>query len=132
MTLSPHQQNRDPAVARVGGVVADQRLAVGDGFDFAEPGLANAVGHQGLASGFCARLRATSCWPPRRRSTAAHRCGRVRRFLPMVRRHVPLSRGGTERRRHLRQTETMLRGELGCDPLAAELAAALSWVADIL
>ena len=49
----------------------------------------------------------------------------MRRFLPMIRRHVPLSRGGTERRRHLRQTETMLRGELGCDPHAAELAAAL-------
>ena len=49
----------------------------------------------------------------------------------MIRRHVPLSRGGTERRRHLRQTETMLRGELGCDPHAAELAAALIGVADI-
>ena len=130
MTLSPHQLNRDPAVAGVGGVVADQRLAVGDGFDLAEPGFADAVGNQGLAGGFGARLRATSCWPPRRRWRWWS--SRVRRFLPMVRRHVPLSRGGTERRRHLRQTEIMLRGELGCDPLAAELAAALIGVADIL
>ena len=44
-------------------------------------------------------------------------------MVDLIRRHMPLSRGGTERR-HLRQTEAMLRGELGCDPLAAELVAA--------
>ena len=46
-------------------------------------------------------------------------------MVDLIRRHVPLSRGGVERRRHLRQTETMLRGELGRDPDSSELAAAL-------
>lgn len=46
-------------------------------------------------------------------------------MVDLIRRHVPLSRGGVERRRHLRETETTLRGELGRDPLAGELAAAL-------
>ncbi len=46
-------------------------------------------------------------------------------MVDLIRRHVPLSRGGVERRRHLRQTETALRGVLGRDPHAAELAAAL-------
>ena len=46
-------------------------------------------------------------------------------MVDLIRRHVPLSRGGVERRRHLRETETILRGQLGRDPLAAELAEAL-------
>ena len=46
-------------------------------------------------------------------------------MVDLIRRHVPLSRGGVERRRHLRETETTLRGELGRDPLAGELAGAL-------
>jgi RNA polymerase sigma factor FliA len=43
-------------------------------------------------------------------------------MVDLIRRHVPLSRGGVERRRQLREAETRLRGELGRDPSAAELA----------
>ena len=46
-------------------------------------------------------------------------------MVDLIRRHVPLSRGGAERRRHLRQAESALRGELGRDPHPPELAAAL-------
>ena len=46
-------------------------------------------------------------------------------MVDLIRRHIPLSRGGVERRRHLRQTEAALRGELGRDPRPSELAAAL-------
>ena len=46
-------------------------------------------------------------------------------MVDLIRRHVPLSRGGVERRRLLRNTESGLRGELGRDPQPSELAAAL-------
>jgi RNA polymerase sigma factor for flagellar operon FliA len=46
-------------------------------------------------------------------------------MVDLIRRNVPLSRGAAERRRHLREKETALRGELGRDPHPAELAAAL-------
>ena len=57
---------------------------------------------------------------------AAYAKMRVRgAMVDLVRRQLPLSRGGAERRRLLREAETSLRGELGRDPAAAELAAAL-------
>ena len=57
---------------------------------------------------------------------AAYAKMRVRgAMVDLIRRHVPLSRGGVERRRLLRVTATALRGQLGRDPLASELAAAL-------
>ena len=57
---------------------------------------------------------------------AAYAKMRVRgAMVDLVRRQLPLSRGGAERRRQLREGETRLRGELGCDPDGAELAAAL-------
>ena len=46
-------------------------------------------------------------------------------MVDLIRRHIPLSRSGTERRRHLRAAEAALRGELGRDPRPPELAAAL-------
>lgn len=46
-------------------------------------------------------------------------------MVDLVRRAVPGSRGGGERRRQLRDAEARLRGELGRDPGAAELASAL-------
>lgn len=46
-------------------------------------------------------------------------------MVDLIRRSVPLSRGATERRRNLREMETTLRGQLGRDPAAAELAAAM-------
>lgn len=46
-------------------------------------------------------------------------------MVDLIRRHVPLSRGAVERRRHLREAEATLRGELGRDPLPHELAALL-------
>lgn len=46
-------------------------------------------------------------------------------MVDLVRRTVPGSRGGAERRRQLRDAETRLRGELGREPEPAELAAAL-------
>ena len=46
-------------------------------------------------------------------------------MVDLIRREVPLSRGGVVRRRHLRERETALRGTLGRDPTAAELAADL-------
>ena len=57
---------------------------------------------------------------------AAYAKMRVRgAMVDLIRRHVPLSRGGVERRRLLRETTTRLRGQLGRDPHSAELAAAL-------
>ena len=46
-------------------------------------------------------------------------------MVDLIRRHVPLSRGGVERRRQLREAEAALRGELGRDPQGGELAAAM-------
>jgi len=46
-------------------------------------------------------------------------------MVDLIRRSVPLSRGASERRRHLRGQEDALRGQLGRDPTPAELAAAL-------
>ncbi|MBN8502160.1 MAG: sigma-70 family RNA polymerase sigma factor [Sphingomonadales bacterium] len=46
-------------------------------------------------------------------------------MIDLVRRQIPLSRGGAERRRQLRDAETGLRTKLGRPPSAAELAAAL-------
>jgi RNA polymerase sigma factor for flagellar operon FliA len=57
---------------------------------------------------------------------AAYAKMRVRgAMVDLIRRTVPLSRGAVERRRHLREAETILRGELGRDPTSPELAAAL-------
>jgi RNA polymerase sigma factor FliA len=46
-------------------------------------------------------------------------------MVDLVRRTIPGSCGGAERRRKLRETEERLRGELGRDATAAEVAAAL-------
>jgi len=46
-------------------------------------------------------------------------------MVDLIRRTVPMSRGASERRRHLREQENALRGQLGRDPTSAELAAAL-------
>ena len=46
-------------------------------------------------------------------------------MVDLVRRTLPLSRGGVERRRQLAEQERSLRGELGRDPTCAELAAAM-------
>jgi len=46
-------------------------------------------------------------------------------MVDLIRREVPLSRGGVERRRHLREAESALRLELGRDPSSAQLAQAL-------
>ena len=46
-------------------------------------------------------------------------------MVDLVRRQLPLSRGGAERRRALREVEARLRGELGRDPGPTELAVAL-------
>ncbi|MFO1255798.1 MAG: sigma-70 family RNA polymerase sigma factor [Sphingomonadaceae bacterium] len=46
-------------------------------------------------------------------------------MVDLIRRHVPLSRGAVERRRQLREAEAALRGQLGRDPTARELAEAL-------
>ncbi len=57
---------------------------------------------------------------------AAYAKMRVRgAMVDLVRRQLPLSRGGAERRRMLREAETRLRGGLGRDPDAAELAEAM-------
>ncbi|MCB2076111.1 MAG: sigma-70 family RNA polymerase sigma factor [Novosphingobium sp.] len=57
---------------------------------------------------------------------AAYAKMRVRgAMVDLIRRTVPLSRGAVERRRMLREKETELRGQLGRDPHAAELAEAL-------
>ncbi len=57
---------------------------------------------------------------------AAYAKMRVRgAMVDLIRRTVPLSRGATERRRNLRGKETELRGQLGRDPDAGELAQAL-------
>ncbi len=46
-------------------------------------------------------------------------------MVDLVRRSLPLSRGASERRRNLRGKEAELRGQLGRDPTAAELAQAM-------
>jgi len=46
-------------------------------------------------------------------------------MVDLVRRSVPLSRGASERRRQIAEQEQALRSELGREPSAAELAAAL-------
>ena len=57
---------------------------------------------------------------------AAYAKMRVRgAMVDLIRRSVPLSRGATERRRQLREQEEALRGQLGRDPTAKELAVAL-------
>lgn len=57
---------------------------------------------------------------------AAYAKMRVRgAMVDLIRRSVPLSRGATERRRQLREQEDALRGQLGRDPTARELAVAL-------
>jgi len=57
---------------------------------------------------------------------AAYAKMRVRgAMVDMVRRSVPMSRGAGERRRLLAQHETALRGSLGREPLARELAGAM-------
>jgi len=57
---------------------------------------------------------------------AAYAKMRVRgAMVDLIRRTVPLSRGAVERRRQLREAENGLRGSLGRDPTAAELAQAL-------
>jgi len=50
-------------------------------------------------------------------------------MVDLIRRHVPLSRGASERRRPLQEAETSLRGELGRDPTSAELCAAMGMAA---
>jgi RNA polymerase sigma factor FliA len=57
---------------------------------------------------------------------AAYAKMRVRgAMVDLLRRHVPMSRGAVEKRRHLREEENRLRGLLGRDPEPAELAVAL-------
>ncbi len=46
-------------------------------------------------------------------------------MVDLIRRHIPLSRGATERRRQLRDKEAALRLSLGREPSADELARAL-------
>lgn len=46
-------------------------------------------------------------------------------MVDLVRRQLPLSRGGTERRRMLREAETRLRGELGREASEIELCESL-------
>lgn len=46
-------------------------------------------------------------------------------MVDLIRRAAPLSRGAAARRRQLREKEAELRGQLGRDPSAGELAAAL-------
>ncbi|MFT4025198.1 MAG: sigma-70 family RNA polymerase sigma factor [Novosphingobium sp.] len=57
---------------------------------------------------------------------AAYAKMRVRgAMIDLVRRHLPLSRGAVERRKLIREKEEALRLELGREPEAGELAAAL-------
>ena len=64
---------------------------------------------------------------------AAYAKMRVRgAMVDLIRRTVPLSRGGTVRRRNLRDKKTELRGLLGRDPSEAELAEALGVTGDEL
>ena len=53
-------------------------------------------------------------------------------MIDLVRRQLPLSRGGAERRRTLREVETRLRGELGREASEAELCTALGATPDEL
>ena len=64
---------------------------------------------------------------------AAYAKMRVRgAMVDLIRRSVPLSRGAGERRRHLREQEDALRGRLGREPTADELAAELGVTASEL
>ena len=57
---------------------------------------------------------------------AAYAKMRVRgAMVDLIRRTIPMSRGASERSRSLREKETELRGKLGRDPAAHELAAAM-------
>jgi RNA polymerase sigma factor FliA len=57
---------------------------------------------------------------------AAYAKMRVRgAMVDLIRRHVPLSRGGVERRRMMREKQAMLTGQLGREPYDSELAAAM-------
>jgi RNA polymerase sigma factor for flagellar operon FliA len=53
-------------------------------------------------------------------------------MVDLIRRAVPISRGGIERRRQLADQEHVLRGQLGRDPTASELAEGLGVSADEL
>lgn len=53
-------------------------------------------------------------------------------MVDLIRRAVPISRGGIERRRQLAEQETVLRGQLGREPTAAELAEGLGVSAEEL
>lgn len=62
---------------------------------------------------------------------AAYAKMRVRgAMVDLIRRNVPLSRGGTQRRRQLREKAEELRGQLGRDPHDGELAAAMGLTGD--
>lgn len=64
---------------------------------------------------------------------AAYAKMRVRgAMIDMIRRTVPLSRGATERRKAIRDSETALRGRLGRDPTEVELAQAMGITAEEL
>lgn len=64
---------------------------------------------------------------------AAYAKMRVRgAMIDMIRRTVPLSRGATERRKAIRETENTLRGRLGRDPTEPELAEAMNITLDEL
>jgi len=57
---------------------------------------------------------------------AAYAKMRVRgAMLDLVRRNLPTTRGAAERRRQIREAESVLRGHLGRDPSEAEVAEAL-------
>lgn len=57
---------------------------------------------------------------------AAYAKMRVRgAMVDLIRRHVPLSRGGAERRRMMREKHSLLTSQLGREPYDSELAAAL-------
>lgn len=57
---------------------------------------------------------------------AAYAKMRVRgAMVDLVRKHVPMSRGASERRRQIEAKESTLRGELGRDPTPTELAEAM-------
>lgn len=53
-------------------------------------------------------------------------------MVDLIRRAVPISRGGIERRRQLADQQTVLRGQLGREPTAAELAEGLGITAEEL
>lgn len=53
-------------------------------------------------------------------------------MVDLIRRAAPISRGGIERRRQLSSSQQALRGQLGREPSAAELAAAMGITAEDL